>query len=248
MNFRKRLHSGEQLIGTLLTLGSEDAAEILSQCHFDWLFIDLEHSAMGPAEAQRLLQAIGNRTSTLVRIESRDEVGIRKALDLGATGIIVPQVNSRADAERVVCLSKFPPLGSRSVGLGRATNFGNSFSDYLTRANAESAIVLQIEHAQAVENLAEIAEVKGIDAFFVGPYDLSASYGKPGELTAPEVVSAIKEILAIARSCDIPCGIFAGSSVVARQYLELGFTLIAVASDGILLGRAAEAELKSIRG
>ena len=247
MHFRDRLRRGEQLIGTLLTLGSAQAAEILSHSDFDWLFVDLEHSAMGPNEAQSLLQAVGS-TPTLVRVESRDETGIRKALDLGATGIIVPQVSSRAEAERIVSLAKYAPMGQRSVGLGRATNYGNNFAEYVQRANDETVVVLQIEHIDAVNCIEEIASVAGVDAFFVGPYDLSGSLGQLGELEAPAVVAAIDRAFAAARERQIAIGIFAGSSPTGRRYLERGFTLVAVGTDGMLLGRAAAAELSALRG
>lgn len=246
MNFRERLKSGERLVGTLLTLNAPEVAEILSRAGYDWLFLDLEHSAMGPGEAQRMLQAVGERVPTLVRVESRDEVGIRKALDIGAAGIIVPRIHSRAEAETAVALAKYPPAGIRGVGLGRAANFGNCFAEYLARANPETAVVLQIEHVDAVADIGAIAAVKGIDAFFVGPYDLSVSMGMPGQVAAAAVTGAIARVLAAARSNDIAAGIFAASAEVARQYAAQGFSLIAMGTDGLLLGQAAAAELRRL--
>ena len=246
MHFRERLHRGDQLIGTLITLGSPPVAEILSHLEYDWLFIDLEHSAMGPSEAQAVLQAIGNRKPTLLRVESRDETGILKALDLGATGIIVPRVNSRADAERAVAFAKYPPAGRRSVGLGRAANYGNCFAEYIKRANDETTVVIQIEHIDALANIEDIASVEGIDALFVGPYDLSGSMGKLGAVESPEVMEAVASILEVGQRRKLAVGIFAGTGVLARQYLQQGFSLVAVATDGMLLGRAAAAELKMI--
>ena len=248
MNFRNRLKRGEPLVGTLLTLDSLDVAEILSQAGYDWLFLDLEHSALGPVEAQRLLQGIAGRVPTLVRIESRDEVGFRKALDIGAAGIIVPQVNSAAEALRAVSLAKYPPLGTRSVGLGRATNFGNNFSEYLSKANEETVVVVQIEHIDALRQLEAIASTAGVDALFVGPYDLSGSLGRPGEINSPDVLAAIDETISVARRYRLPVGIFASNAAAARDYLAQGFSLVAMASDGLLLGRAAAAELKTVRG
>lgn len=248
MHFRERLCRGEQLIGTLLALGSSQAAEILSRSDFDWLFIDLEHSAMGPVEAQMLLQAIGGRKPALIRVESRDETGVRKALDLGADGIIVPQVNSKADAERIVALAKYAPLGQRSVGLGRASNYGIDFANYIKRANAETAVVVQIEHVDALSNIDEITSVAGIDALFVGPYDLSGSMGKLGAVDSPEVMEAVSQVLAVGKRKGLAVGVFAGTGSLARRYLEQGFSLVAVAADGMLLARAAASELETIRG
>lgn len=247
MSFRDRVKNQERLIGTLLALGSPAAAEVLSHMGYDWLFIDLEHSAMGPAEAQQLLHAVGGRAATLIRVESRDEVGIRKALDLGADGIIIPQVNSKDEAEHFLALAKYPPFGTRSVGLGRAANYGNNFAGYVAQANQDTLVVLQVEHVDAVQNIEEIAAVAGIDAFFVGPYDLSGSMGKPGAVDDPLVSSALNKILSAARKHRIACGIFAGSAAVAQRYLDLGFTFVAVSTDGILLGRAARAELDAIK-
>lgn len=247
MIFRDRLKKGEQLIGTLLTLGSANVAEVLSYSALDWLFLDLEHSAMGTTEAERLIQAIGGRVATLIRVESKDEVGIRKALDIGADGIIIPQVNSRIEAERVVALAKFPPEGIRSIGLSRASNFGNQFADYISQANSKTSIIIQIEHIDALNEIEDIISVKGIDAIFVGPYDLSGSLGILGQVDAPEMTKAISKIISTAKEKGVIAGIFAGSGSIARKYLEQGFSLIAVASDGTLLGRAATSELKLIK-
>ncbi len=245
--FRERLSRGEKLFGTLLALGSPPVAEILGRAGFDWLFLDLEHSAQGPAEALQLLNAAGS-TATLIRVESRDEVGIRKALDLGPTGIIVPQVGSEADARRMIGLAKYPPAGTRSVGLGRACNFGNDFAAYMARANDESAVVLQIEHIDALKEIDAIVAVPGVDAVFVGPYDLSGSMGMPGALEHAAVKEAIDSVLAAARRAGIAAGIFAAGAERARAYAAQGFSLIAAGTDGLFLGRAAAAELQAVRG
>ena len=246
MNFRETLKSGDRLVGTLLTFDAPEAAEILSRAGYDWLFLDLEHSAMGPSQAQRLLQAVGGRVPTLVRVASRDEAGIRKALDIGAAGIIVPQIHSASEAEMAVALAKYPPVGIRGVGLGRASDFGNRFADYVSRANQETAVVVQIEHVDAVGDIEAIASVEGIDAFFVGPYDLSASMGMPGNVASPEVAGAIAKVLAAAQAAHLAAGIFAASAMVAKRYAAQGFSLIAMGTDGLLLGQAAASELKML--
>jgi 2-keto-3-deoxy-L-rhamnonate aldolase RhmA len=246
MTFLERLKRGDRLVGTLLTLDAPEVAEILSRAGYDWLFLDLEHSAMGPSEAQRILQAVGGRVPALVRVESRDEVGIRKALDIGAAGIVVPQIHSRSEAEAAVVLAKYPPAGIRGVGLGRAANFGNNFEDYLSRANRETVVVAQIEHVDAVGDIAAIAAVKGIDALFVGPYDLSASMGIPGQVAAPEVTAAIAKVLAAAQSNHVAAGIFAASAEAAKRCMIQGFSLIAMGTDGLLLGQAAASELRRL--
>ena len=244
MTFREKLRRKDRLIGTLLTLDCPEVAEILSRCGFDWLFLDLEHSAMGPREAQGLLQAVGDRSPVLIRVESGDEEGIRKALDCGADGIIVPHVNSAGEAERVVSLAKYPPEGTRSIGPGRASDFGNNMAHYVSRANGETAVVVQIEHIDAVEEVEKIAAVEGLDALFVGPYDLSGSMGKPGKVDDPGVLEAIDRTLDAAEANHLAAGIFTGSAEESLSYLAKGFTLIAIAADTILLGGAAVSLLK----
>lgn len=247
MDFRKQIQESTPLFGTLLTLPSVEIAEILSYSDFDWLFIDLEHSAMGTIEAQSLLQGIADRKPTLVRVESKDEVGIRKALDIGASGIIVPQVNSRSEAEKIVSLCKYPPIGTRSVGIGRASRYGNAISNYLSTANDKTALVIQIEHRDAVDNIEEILAVDGIDAIFIGPYDLSGSYLKLGDVDCIEVVDARKKVLSAARKRHIPTGIFAGNAGAANKFQQEGYSLIAIATDGLLLAKAAKTELEALK-
>ncbi|MBN2051418.1 MAG: hypothetical protein JW760_13280 [Spirochaetales bacterium] len=247
MNFRSRLLNKERFLGTLLTMDCTEAAEILSRSGFDWLFLDLEHSALGPPEAQKLLQAAGDRVPVLIRVESGDEEGIRKALDSGADGIIIPHVNSAKAAEHIVSLAKYPPGGTRSIGPGRASHFGNEMAGYLSQANTETAVVVQIEHIDAVAEVEKIASVEGIDALFVGPYDLSGSLGRPGKVDDPEVTRAIDRTLAAAAANHLAAGIFAGSAAAASAYLEKGFSLVAVASDGILLGGAAASLLEQLK-
>ena len=192
--FRQRLRSGELLVGTMVTLGSPEVAEILASVGFDWLFLDAEH---GPFEApvmQRVLQGAGSEMPCLIRVSASEEVAIKKALDVGAAGIIAPMVNSDKQAEKVVRLSKYAPLGTRGVGLGRAQGYGLRFQEYVDRANEDVAVIIQAEHIEAVENMEAIVQVAGIDAVLVGPYDLSASLDRLGEVSHPEVVSACKMI------------------------------------------------------
>jgi 2-keto-3-deoxy-L-rhamnonate aldolase RhmA len=198
-------------------------------------------------QAKAVIQVMGERVPILVRVESGDEWGVRKALDCGAAGIIVPQLCSKEACEHVVQLAKYPPLGRRGVGLGRAACFGNELSAYLSRANEETAVVVQIEHIDAVQKIDQIVSVAGIDAVFVGPFDLSASLGKPGATDDPVVQEAISTVVKAAKARGISAGIFANSTSVVQCYVQQGFSLIAVASDGLLLGRAAVSELQRMR-
>lgn len=185
--FRARLLAGDRLIGTLISLPSPEVAELLAEVGFDWLFIDAEHGPFESAGALRLLQAVGARCASLVRVPAGEEVWIKKALDIGAAGVIIPQVNSAEQALRVVRHCKYPPFGTRGVGIARAHGYGLGFSDYVAEANDGLAVIVQAEHIEAVRDIAAIARVPGVNAVLIGPYDLSTSMGKPGQITDPEV-------------------------------------------------------------
>ena len=135
VSFNERLRNEETLIGTIVSVPSPEVAEVLSLAGFDWLFIDMEHGAIDITAAQHMLQAADAVTPCLIRVPSQEEVWIKKCLDMGAAGIIVPHVNSADEARRVLAWAKYPPRGSRSVGIGRAHGYGPRFLDYMNRAN-----------------------------------------------------------------------------------------------------------------
>jgi len=250
-NFRKRLRAGEMLFGTLVTLPSPDIAEVLSMAGFDWLFLDAEHSPMDAMHLKGVLQGSGPDLPCLIRLPAGDEVSIKKALDIGAAGIIAPMVNSAEDAERIVQWSRYAPRGNRGVGLGRAHGYGLRFRQYLDRANDEIAVVVQAEHIRAAEDMEAIARVDGVDAVLVGPYDLSASLGRMGEVGHPEVAAAIDRITRGCLEAGMPLGIFGVDADAVRPYMDRGYTLIVAGVDTMLLGRAAGRlleELKSPQG
>jgi 2-keto-3-deoxy-L-rhamnonate aldolase RhmA len=246
-SLRNQLQTGAPLFGTVVGLSSLDTAEILAEAGFDWFFVDIEHSAMGPAEAQGLLQAIAGRVPSLLRIPLNDEIWIKKALDTGAAGIIVPQVNTAEAAARAVRLSKYPPMGTRSAGSSRAHGYGARLQEYLDSANRETLVVVQIEHIQAVENVEAILDVEGLDALFVGPYDLSASMGRIGQVDSPEVQAAITRVREAAQARGKPLGIFTASWERAKVYAGQGYQLIASASDTMLLIHACREMLSYLR-
>ena len=164
----------------MVTLASGASAEVLASLGFDWLFIDAEHGPLETRELTEILQAVGDKTACIVRVPEAAEVPIKKALDLGAHGIIVPQVNTAEQAANVVRWARYAPEGARGVGLARAHGYGLKFREYLSAANREIAVIVQAEHARAVENIDAIVRVPGVDAVLLGPYDLSASLGKMG--------------------------------------------------------------------
>lgn len=246
--FRKRLQSGERLLGTMVTLPTASAAEILADAGFDWLFIDAEHGPLSTSELLAVLQAVSHRIACLVRVSSCSESEIKRVLDLGAQGIIVPQVNSAEQAADVVRFARYAPAGSRGVGLARAHGYGFRFSDYVNTANSEIVIVIQAEHRQAVDNMESIVNVGGIDAVLLGPYDLSASYGKMGEISDPVVLGAIDRITEVTQRAGLPLGYFGITADAVRPWADRGFTLLVAGVDVLFLGNGARRMLRDLSG
>ncbi len=237
-SFRQRLKSGERLLGTLISLNSSEVAEMLASLGFDWFFLDNEHSPLEALELQGIMRAAGS-TPCIVRVSHSAEVPIKKALDSGAAGIIAPMVNSAEQAAQVVSWAKYPPVGTRGVGIGRAHGYGLKFQEYVARANDEVAVIVQCEHIDAVNDIDRIVRVPGVDAVLIGPYDLSASMGRLGQVTQPEVVAAIDRVTAACRAANVPLGIFGLSAQAVQPYIERGYTLIVAGVDTVLLGQAA---------
>ncbi|UCG24066.1 MAG: 2,4-dihydroxyhept-2-ene-1,7-dioic acid aldolase [Chloroflexota bacterium] len=238
-SFRSRIAAGELLVGTMVTLNSPEVSELLAKVGFDWLFIDAEHSPLGPPEVQRIMQGAGRQMPCLVRLPSAGEVPIKKALDSGAAGIIAPQINSAKAAEDVVRMAKYAPGGSRGVGVSRAHGYGLHFQEYLSTANEELTVVAQAEHVEAVRNIESIVATPGIDAVFVGPYDLSASLGKPGQVDDPEVQAAIDRVTQVCIRAGMRLGVFGMRAAAVKPFIESGYTLIVAGIDTVMLGRAA---------
>ncbi len=246
-DFRSRLEAGDKLFGTMVTLTSPAVAEVLADVGFDWLFVDGEHGPFETADLHATLQAVGDRSACIVRVPAAGEVPIKKSLDLGATGIIVPQVNTAEQAAQVVAWSRYAPDGTRGVGLARAHGYGLRFNEYLEVANDQVTVVVQAEHAQAVENIEAIVQVAGIDAVLIGPYDLAASLGKMGQVNDPQVVEAIDHVTTTCLDAGIPLGMFGVTSDAVKPYIEKGFTLIVIGVDTLLLGGAAKRILSEVR-
>ena len=244
-NFAKRLRSKEMLIGTLVSLPSPEICELLANVGYDWLFIDAEHGAFNPQQTQTMLQAAAP-TPCLVRIPADDAVWIKKALDIGAAGVIVPQVHNADQAKRIISDCKYAPDGQRGIGIGRAHKYGIDFDRYLKNANNETAVVLQAESTEAVNNIADIVKLEGVDAILIGPYDLSASLGKPGEIEHPIVQSAIKEIIEACQNAKKSLGIFGVSADAVLPYKEKGFSLLTVGIDTTFLINAASDTLSKM--
>ncbi len=247
VSFRKRLQKGDVLIGSLLQIPLPESAEIYAQAGYDWLFVDLEHSPMDARNALDILTAVDSQVPCVVRVAWNDEASIKKALDIGATGIIVPLVNHAQDAKLAVGRCKYPPAGVRSVGVTRAQRFDLDFEDYMKRANEEIAVIVQIEHVEAVKNIDSILDVPGIDGVFVGPFDLSGSMDLPGQINHPRVQEAIGKVIRACEKRDIARCIYAHTPQHARNYIEQGYRVIGLCTDYIMLARTAAEYLKAVR-
>ena len=245
-SFRQRLLSNETLIGTLVATPSCESVELLASLDFDWLFLDAEHGAFGPEHIISMLQA-AHDCPCLVRIPGPDEAWIKKILDAGAAGIIVPQINSVEEAKAVINYSKYPPIGKRGVGLGRAHGYGTEFTTYLEQANEQTVIVLQAETESVLECISEISALDSVDAILVGPYDLSASLGHMGEINHSAVQNAIESVKQACQENNTQLGIFGVSAENVAPYKSLGFTLLTVGVDTIFLQTAAISELNALK-
>jgi len=239
-SFRKKLIDGECLTGTLLTLPNPQIAEILALAGFEWLFIDMEHSSISLSQAEEMVRAAGLRAYTVIRCPLNDEAWIKRCLDTGANGIILPRVNSKEEAEYAVRCAKYPPIGGRSVGITRAHGYGMQFNEYMQRANEDIALILQCEHIDGVRELPDIITTEGVDAIFVGPYDLSASMNKTGKVNDREVKEAIEQIRETCLHQEMALGIFGTTPEAVEPYRQNGFTLVAVGVDSVMLANQAK--------
>jgi 2-keto-3-deoxy-L-rhamnonate aldolase RhmA len=237
-------------LGSWITLGHTSIAEIMADAGFDWLCIDLEHSVIDYYDSQQMIAAIQSKgIPAFVRVGNNDPLIIKRVLDAGANGVIVPMVNNRQDALRAVAATKYPPVGRRGVGLARAQGYGFGFEKYASTVNRKIKIIAQIEHIEGIEHLAEILSVDGIDGTMIGPYDLSGSLGRPGKYDHPEVKKALVRYERVGKSFAKPIGyhVVQPDSNVVLKKIRKGYGFIAFGTDAIFLGSKARESLIAIR-
>ena len=244
--FITALRGGRRLVGTIVGLPSPEVAEIMAGAGFDWLFIDAEHGPIDTLTAQRMLQAAG-RCPCIVRVPAGDEVWLKKVLDIGVAGVLVPQVRTASEVERVIAHCRYPPQGARGVGAARAHAYGARYAEYAAAANETIAVIVQAENREAIDNIEAIASVPGLDAVFVGPYDLSASFGKLGAVDDARVAGAIRRVRDACRERSVALGAFAATPDAARPLMEDGFNLIAVGADTSALVSASHAVVRALK-
>ncbi|MBI3899041.1 MAG: 2,4-dihydroxyhept-2-ene-1,7-dioic acid aldolase [Gammaproteobacteria bacterium] len=249
-SLKLKLRQNRLTIGSWITLAHPAIAEIMARSGFDWLAVDLEHSVITIREAEELIRVIAlHRVAPLVRLTSNDVDQIKRVMDAGAHGVIVPMVNSRADAERAVAAVYYPPRGHRGVGLARAQGYGTAFADYRTWLEQEAVVIVQIEHIAAVQDLEAILSTPGVDGFIMGPYDLSASMNIPGQFDNPRLLDAIEQV----RSKGLAMGKPGGLHVVEpcpdqlREHIARGFRFLAYSLDTRMLDVACRNGLAECR-
>lgn len=250
IKLKNKLRRREISIGSWLTIGSASVAEIMSRAGFDWLTIDMEHSAITLKECQemaRVIELCG--TVPLVRVGENNPALIKRVMDCGAGGVIVPMVNTAFQAREAVAAVKYPPKGGRGVGLARAQGYGLNFESYKKWLDKESVVIVQIEHIEAVNNLEDILRVEGVDGFIVGPYDLSASLGIPGGFSRPEFKKALARIMKVTRNFGGSRGfhIVSPDTKAVLKKIREGYNFIGFSFDALFLGAGFKEDLSRIK-
>lgn len=240
-SFKERLKNGESLVGIFASLGSEMAAEVLGSSNIDYTLIDMEHAPNDLRNVVNQMQAIkATGGECLVRIPVLDHIYAKRLLDAGATTIMFPQINNINDAKNAVKSVKYPPIGIRGIaGATRANNFGREVN-YVEIADEKICVICQIESLEACKNVKDIAATDGVDLLFVGPGDLSADMGLIKDRNAKEVKEMALKVLKDANECNKPCGIMVSNTTEAKEMLQLGFKVIAVTTDLVLLRNAID--------
>ena len=239
---------GPRPIGTWVMSASPIVAEAIGLAGFDWGVVDMEHSPLDLMATVHVLQAIaGTPMLPILRVPWNDTVLIKRVLDAGATTLLVPFVQNADEARRAVAATRYPPQGVRGMaGMSRGSRFGTA-PNYLGTANQGMSVIVQLETPQAAEQVEAIAAVEGVDALFLGPADLSASMGYPGQLGHPAVLTALAQTVARCHAAGKPVGTVGGTPEVVAQYRAMGFDFLAIASDLGLMMRAAQAAAAALR-
>lgn len=245
---KERLQQGKPVIGHWLSFPSPAVAELMASFGMDWLLIDTEHGPADYETVENLIRAMkGTDVIPLVRVAGNDPVLIKKALDRGAYGVVIPLVNNAAEAAAAVAACKYPPEGIRGVAGTRASCYGRDLKSYFTEWNRNVLVIIQVETRQAVENVEEIAAVPGVDVLFIGPYDLSANLGLFQQFDHPRVKSAIDRIRNAAQANGIATGYFTSGPEAALEKVKEGFQFVCAGSDARLLSTAAQETYERIR-
>ena len=250
MSLKTKLKNNELTIGSWIMMGNPMSAEVMALAGFEWLVIDIEHTSIDLQATENLIRTIqASGIKALVRVSKNEEVVIKRVLDMGADGIIVPMVCSKEDAIQAVDYAKYPPFGKRGVGLYRASKYGTNFEEYKKWVNEELVIIAQIEHVEGVNNIDAILQVQGIDATIIGPYDLSGSIGYPGEFEREDVKEAVAKVLAKCKEHNMPSGFHVVDTDPEKlqQKIDQGCTFLAYGIDYFFMRDAAVSGMDKLR-
>ena len=250
MTLKNKLKNNKLTIGSWITIGNSSVIEIMATAGFEWLCIDMEHTSIDLETAKMLITTIqANNMKALVRVSKNEEVAIKKVMDMGADGIIVPMIKTIEEAKMAVDFVKYPPMGKRGVGLYRAQSYGIGFEEYKKWVEEEAVIIAQIEHIEAVKNIEDILTVDGIDGTIVGPYDLSGSMGYPGEYYRDDVQEAILTVKQACEKYNKPYGfhVIESDPKNLQNRINEGCTFLAYSLDFFFLGDSARAGMKMIK-
>ncbi len=246
--FKRALYANKKQVGFWLTLGSTTVTEIAAGAGFDWLLVDMEHSANELPDVQdHLRAAVGGTAEAVVRIPWNEPVLVKRMLDIGARSLMFPYVQNADEARRAVAATRYPPAGVRGfAGAARGSNYGR-VADYAKRIAEEICVVVQIETPQAVAAIPQIAAVDGVDGVFIGPNDLAANMGHLANAGAPEVKALVRDAVAAIRKTGKAAGILNFKEDEARELFKSGVSFIAVSGDAALMARQTERVVAAFR-
>jgi len=236
-------------IGTWITTYNPSALDVVSKCNFDWICIDLEHSSITLEQLENLLNVLDkNGSNSFVRVSDNNKTEIKKVLDLGAKGIIVPMVNTALEARNAISYATYPPIGQRGYALARAQGFGYDLTKY-EKVSKNIKIVLQIETIKAINNLEEILKVKGLHSTLIGPRDLSGSIGKPGDYKNKKFIKALQKYEKVSKNNKIPMGMHIAypKTEILNKFIKKGYRFLAIGTDMTFLGDTIRDKLKKIK-
>lgn len=240
----EKFDSGTDIVGAWLSIGHPAVAEVTAAQEFDFVLIDTEHTPIGLETVENMsrgVEAVDGDTNTVVRVPSNDPVRIKRVLDIGVAGIMVPRVESADEAQQIVEAVRYPPNGIRGVASGRATEYGEDFKTYVESADGSIFTIVQIETQTGLDNAEEIAAVNGIDAVFVGPADLSANLGIFAEWENSQLIRAIETVIDAGSSAETPVGTLVVDPKDIETRVEQGFDYLIVGKDTTHLSNANEA-------
>jgi 4-hydroxy-2-oxoheptanedioate aldolase len=243
---KRKWRDGQATTGAWLSIPSSYSAEMMAHMGLDWLCVDMQHGMIDYTDAVQMFMAISTTdTIPFVRVPWNEPSIIMKVLDAGAYGVVVPLINTRADAEMAVAACRYPPDGIRSNGANRAILYAGG-GDYVARANQEIACIPMIETKQGIENLDEILSVPGVDAIYIGPSDLSFALGLPPRMDSdvPLHVETVARILEACRRHGVVAGIHTGGPPFSAEKVKEGFQMVTIGSDGVAMSRGMQAIIR----